>query len=100
MSKLRFSQVLLKISGEALAGGHPFGIDNLTITNFCRDIVDAAAAGASVVRLRIRLADSRPTPRHTGARRRLNAPRIAIPQQAKPPMMRKCTQTKKETQYH
>ena len=58
------------------------------------------AAGASVVRLRIRLADSRPTPRHTGARRRLNAPRIAIPQQAEPPMMRKCTQTKKETQYH
>ena len=63
-------------------------------------LAGAAAAGASVVRLRIRLADSRPTPRHTGARRRLNAPRIAIPQQAEPPMMRKCTQTKKETQYH
>ena len=61
---------------------------------------EPTAAGASVVRLRIRLADSRPTPRHTGARRRLNAPRIAIPQQTEPPTMRKCTQTKKETQYH
>jgi len=48
MSKLRFSQVLLKISGEALAGGHPFGIDNLTITNFSREIAQAAAAGARV----------------------------------------------------
>lgn len=48
MSNLRFSQVLLKISGEALAGGRPFGIDNQTITNFARDIVQAAAAGARI----------------------------------------------------
>lgn len=48
MSNLRFSQVLLKISGEALAGGRPFGIDNQTITNFCREIVDATALGARI----------------------------------------------------
>jgi len=48
MSNLRFSQVLLKISGEALAGGRPFGIDNQTITDFARGIVDAAEAGARI----------------------------------------------------
>jgi len=48
MSNLRFSQVLLKISGEALAGGRPFGIDNKTITNFCREIADATALGARI----------------------------------------------------
>lgn len=48
MSNLRFSQVLLKISGEALAGGRPFGIDNQIITNFCREIVDATALGARI----------------------------------------------------
>jgi uridylate kinase len=48
MSNLRFSQVLLKISGEALAGGQPFGIDNQTITNFSRGIVEAAEAGARI----------------------------------------------------
>ena len=48
MSNLRFSQVLLKISGEALAGGRPFGIDNQTVTDFARGIVDAAEAGARI----------------------------------------------------
>ena len=48
MSNLRFSQVLLKISGEALAGGRPFGIDNQTINAFCREIVEAASLGARI----------------------------------------------------
>lgn len=48
MANLRFTQVLLKISGEALAGGKPFGIDSQTITNFSREIVDACAEGARV----------------------------------------------------
>jgi uridylate kinase len=48
MSNLRFSQVLLKISGEALAGGRPFGIDNQTITDFSREIADAVALGARI----------------------------------------------------
>lgn len=45
MANLRFSQVLLKISGEALAGGKPFGIDGRTITNFSREIADVCALG-------------------------------------------------------
>jgi len=48
MANLRFSQVLLKISGEALAGGKPFGIDNQTITDFSREIVEACAEGARI----------------------------------------------------
>ncbi|MEF3697317.1 UMP kinase [Desulfolutivibrio sp.] len=48
MAKLRFSRVLLKISGEALAGSRPFGLDTATIEAFCRDIAQAAAAGAQV----------------------------------------------------
>lgn len=48
MGKLRFSQVLLKISGEALAGGKPFGLDGPTIQAFCRDIVQGAALGARI----------------------------------------------------
>ncbi len=48
MAGLRFSRVLLKISGEALAGGRPFGLDTATIGAFCRDIAQATAAGAEV----------------------------------------------------
>jgi len=48
MAKLRFSRVLLKISGEALAGTRPFGLDTATISAFCQDIAQAAAAGAQV----------------------------------------------------
>jgi len=48
MGKLRFSQVLLKISGEALAGGKPFGLDSPTIQAFCRDIAQASALGARI----------------------------------------------------
>ena len=48
MAKLRFSRVLLKISGEALAGTRQFGLDTGTIGAFCRDIAQAAAVGAQV----------------------------------------------------
>ncbi len=48
MGKLRFSQVLLKISGEALAGGKPFGLDGPTIQAFCRDIAKGAELGARI----------------------------------------------------
>ncbi|NDY55420.1 UMP kinase [Desulfovibrio sulfodismutans] len=48
MAKLRFSRVLLKISGEALAGTRAFGLDTATISAFCQDIAQAAAAGAQV----------------------------------------------------
>jgi uridylate kinase len=48
MAKLRFTRVLLKISGEALAGARQFGLDTGTIGAFCQDISQAAAAGAQV----------------------------------------------------
>ncbi len=48
MGKLRFSQVLLKISGEALAGGKDFGLDGETISAFCKDIAQAAAIGGRI----------------------------------------------------
>ncbi len=48
MDKLRFSRVLLKISGEALAGPKQFGVDSETIARFCEDIVDAVSLGAGI----------------------------------------------------
>jgi len=48
MDKLRYSRVLLKLSGEALAGEHKTGLDPETTGAFCREIVDAAAMGLQV----------------------------------------------------
>jgi uridylate kinase len=45
MDKLRFKRVLFKLSGEALAGGHGFGIDPETVVDFCQEIAGAAAMG-------------------------------------------------------
>ncbi|GAB6060438.1 UMP kinase [Desulfonatronum parangueonense] len=42
---LKYPRVLLKISGEALAGPKPFGIDPETIDTFCQEIVDVADLG-------------------------------------------------------
>jgi uridylate kinase len=48
MDKLRFKRVLLKISGEALAGPRGFGIDPETVTAFCKEIVEAASLGVEL----------------------------------------------------
>lgn len=48
MENLRFKRVLLKLSGEALAGAKGFGIDPETVGNFCREIVDAASMGVEL----------------------------------------------------
>lgn len=45
MASLHYPRVLLKISGEALAGPKSFGIDPATIDTFCREIVDVASLG-------------------------------------------------------
>lgn len=45
MPALYYPRVLLKISGEALAGSKTFGIDPATIETFCREIVDVADLG-------------------------------------------------------
>jgi uridylate kinase len=45
MERSRFSRVLLKLSGEALAGPQRFGIHPETILSISREVVDAASVG-------------------------------------------------------
>lgn len=44
----RWSRVLLKLSGEALAGGHGFGFDPSAISRLAGEIADAAATGVEM----------------------------------------------------
>ena len=46
--KLRYRRILLKLSGEALAGDKGYGIDLGVIAGIARDIVAAAASGAEI----------------------------------------------------
>jgi uridylate kinase len=39
---VKYSRVLLKLSGEALAGGEPYGIDPSTVHAFCKEIAEVA----------------------------------------------------------
>jgi len=48
MGNLRFKRVLLKLSGEALAGTKGFGIDPDTVRVFCGEIVAAASLGVEL----------------------------------------------------
>jgi len=48
MDNLRFKRILLKLSGEALAGPKGFGIDPDTVSAFCSQIVDAASQGVEL----------------------------------------------------
>lgn len=48
MTKIKYKRVLLKLSGEALAGHQGFGIDPETITSISREIVDTLALGAQI----------------------------------------------------
>ncbi|KAF0235370.1 MAG: uridylate [Desulfovibrionaceae bacterium] len=48
MENLRFKRVLLKLSGEALAGPRGFGIDPDTVIAFCKEIVEAASLGVEL----------------------------------------------------
>ena len=41
-------RVLLKLSGEALMGDLPFGIDDRTVARFAGDIAEVARAGAEI----------------------------------------------------
>ncbi len=47
-SNLRFGRVLLKISGEALMGDEPFGIDLATVDRIAGEVRDATAIGTQV----------------------------------------------------
>src|SRR2546430_13097071 len=44
----RYSRVLLKISGEALMGAQPYGIDIDTVDRIAADVADAVRAGTQI----------------------------------------------------
>jgi len=48
MSRPSFSRVLLKLSGESLAGDQGYGIDPLTITAIAREISEVVAQGVQL----------------------------------------------------
>jgi uridylate kinase len=48
MTKLAWKRVLLKLSGEALAGSQPLGIDATVVGRIADDIVAARALGAEI----------------------------------------------------
>jgi len=48
LDKLHYSRVLLKLSGEALAGEQQFGIEPKAIGTFCREIADVAKLGVQI----------------------------------------------------
>lgn len=48
MEKLRYGRVMLKLSGEALAGEQNFGIEPQTIQSICRELADAASLGVQL----------------------------------------------------
>lgn len=48
MSNLRYKRVLLKVSGEALMGELPFGIDLPTVERIAQDAIDGIKAGAQL----------------------------------------------------
>ncbi|MEF2229937.1 MAG: UMP kinase [Pseudodesulfovibrio sp.] len=45
MGKARYNRVLLKLSGEALAGDQQFGIEPTAINQFAKEIAEVAASG-------------------------------------------------------
>ncbi len=46
--KAKYRRVLLKISGEALAGGKPFGIDPVTVISICKQVREIVKLGVQV----------------------------------------------------
>ncbi len=48
MPEAKYKRVLLKLSGEALRGGHSYGIDNPTLTRIARQIKQVTETGVSV----------------------------------------------------
>ena len=45
---IKYKRVLIKLSGEALAGDKKFGLDYPTVVEICKNIKDAAALGAEI----------------------------------------------------
>ena len=49
MSSLKYRRVLLKLSGESLAGEKGFGIDPETVSSICKEVADVASMGLEIV---------------------------------------------------
>jgi len=47
-TKLKYKRVLLKLSGEALMGAEPYGIDPLVIHRMAKEIVEIRTAGVEI----------------------------------------------------
>lgn len=45
MQQLKYKRILLKLSGEALAGNKGFGIDPETVSHICAELAEVAAMG-------------------------------------------------------
>jgi uridylate kinase len=48
MTKLKYDRILLKLSGEALAGNQGFGIDPATISSIAQEIIKSLDLGAEI----------------------------------------------------
>ncbi len=48
MPEAKYKRILLKLSGEALRGGHSYGIDNPTLTRIARQIKQVTKMGVGV----------------------------------------------------
>lgn len=48
MDKLHYNRVMLKLSGEALAGNQGFGIEPQTILDICQEVAEAATLGVQM----------------------------------------------------
>ena len=48
MVALPYKRVLVKLSGEALMGSEPFGIDRATVRRLAEDLIEAVKLGVEV----------------------------------------------------
>jgi len=48
MPEIKYERVMLKLSGEALAGGQKFGIDPEAVTVFCKEIAEVVRMGVQM----------------------------------------------------
>ena len=48
MAEIKYKRILLKLSGEALAGGSGYGIDAPTLEEFCNEILSVVKQGVQV----------------------------------------------------
>ena len=48
MAEVKYSRILLKLSGEALAGGQPVGINQDVLADICRGIADVYKLGVQI----------------------------------------------------